>query len=344
MKKNTDSAISHAPKRRGSLFQWEYSLFIAILAIIAILFIKAPTGVNARVLLDITFLFIEKGILTIPLALIIIMGDIDISVGSTLAMVSVVFGVLMKNSVNVWIALPVLILVGIAAGFFNGFMIVKTKVPSIAITLGTFTLYRGIAYILLENQTINVFPEKLAFIGQGYIFNIVPIPLLIFVILAVVFGLILHRSTFGRGIYLIGNNRLASLYSGVKINNTRIILFTLMGFVAAIGAIILTFRQMNTRPNIAMGFEFECIIMAVMGGVSIMGGKGKMIGVVLGIYFVGLSRNVLYILNVPSETMRIIIGAMLIFAILIPEIMANRKKRLLTLQGYEQKATRGQER
>jgi rhamnose transport system permease protein len=108
-----------------------------------------------------------------------------------------------------------------------------------------------------------------------------------------------------------------------------------MGFVSAIGAIILTFRQMNTRPNIAMGFEFECIIMAVMGGVSIMGGKGKMIGVVLGIYFVGLSRNVLYILNVPSETMRIIIGAMLIFAILIPELMANRKKKLLTLQDYK---------
>lgn len=316
-------------KKKKFVFQWEYSLLVAILLVIAILFIRAPEGLTGRILLDVTFLFIEKGMLAIPLALIIIMGDIDISIGSNLAMVSVFFGVLIQGGVNVWVALLICLSVGTFAGFFNGILIVKTKAPAIAITLGTYTLYRGIAYILLEDQTINVFPKNLAFIGQGNIFKIVPIPFAIFILLALIFGILLHKTTFGRGVYLIGNNRLASIYSGIRIDRTRIILFSLMGLVCAIGAIILTFREMNTRPNIAMGFEFESITMAIMGGVSIMGGKGKMIGVVLGVYFIGLSRNVLYILGVPAETMRIIIGLMLILAILIPELSGRRKRRLI---------------
>ncbi len=315
-------------KKKRFIFHWEYSLFIAILIIIAVLFIKVPT-IGGKVLFDVTFLFIEKGMLAIPLALIIIMGDIDLSIGSNLAMVSVLFGVLIKNGINIWVALLISIATGTFAGFFNGFLIVKTKAPSIAITLGTYTLYRGIDYILLEDQTINVFPKNLAFIGQGYIFKIVPIPLVIFIILALIFGIILHKTTFGRSVYLIGNNKLASIYSGIKIDRIRVALFTLMGFVCAVGAIILTFREMNTRPNIAMGFEFESITMAVIGGVSIIGGKGRMIGVVLGVYLIGLSRNVLYILGVPAETMRIVIGLILILAILIPELSGRRKRRLI---------------
>lgn len=221
------------------------------------------------------------------------------------------------------------LVVGTLGGWINGFIVVKTKVASIAITLGTFAVYRGIAFILFETGSFSKYPQELSLIGQGYLFGALPVPLAIFLIAAAVSGILLHKTIFGKKIYLIGNSKEASLFSGIDIGRTRVICFAITGFLVAVASIILTFRNMNTRPNMAMNYEFEAITMVVIGGVSILGGKGRMIGVVLGAYFIGFSRNVLYILNIPMEVMKIILGLILILSIFVPAALEERRKRVV---------------
>ncbi|MBM3706031.1 MAG: ABC transporter permease, partial [Actinobacteria bacterium] len=273
-------------------------------------------------LFDMTFDFMELGITILIMTFIIIIGQIDLSLGSNMALSSAVMGISYQMGLNIWIAVLLGLCVGTFGGFFNGIIITKVKIHSIIITLATYSLFRGIAYILLKDKAVTGYPPKFLYLSQGYIGNSpVPVELAIFVVLAILFGFILHKSTFGRYMYSIGNNELASRYSGIPVDRIVLTIYTAAGFMSALAGVLFTFRVNVTRPNMAETFLFEIITIVLLGGVSIYGGEGSIIGVVLSLFLIGMIRRGMALINIPSEIMSIVIGCILIIAILIPRAL-----------------------
>jgi len=166
--------------------------------------------------------------------------------------------------------------VGTVAGFVNGWIITKFDIPAIVVTIGTMSLYRGIAYIVLGDDVYRSYPSDFAFFGQGYVWGVLSFEFVLFLGLSIVFGILLHKTTFGRRVYAIGNNPTAALFSGINVKRHRLFLFTLVGLFAGIAAVLLTSRIGSTRPSIAMGWELEVITMVVLGGVYFLGGAGPL--------------------------------------------------------------------
>ncbi|ADQ06405.1 inner-membrane translocator [Caldicellulosiruptor hydrothermalis 108] len=316
--KNVDTNLN-STSLKSILYRWEIVLIILLVVVNIINSSISPYYLNARNLLDATTTFLDKAFIVFPMIMVLILGEIDISVGSIVALSSVIMGVLYKSGIPMVISILVCIVLGALCGFFNGYLLSKFNLSSIIVTLSTMIIYRGIAYIILEDQAAGDFPEWFGFFGWGYV-GVIPFILICFIITAIVFGLLLHKTTFGRYIYAIGNNITASRFSGVKVDKVKIIVFTLNGLMAAITAIFLTSRMGNTRPNIALGYELDIITMAVFGGVSTAGGKGNIFGPILAIFVIGLLQYGLGLINVPSTTMLVIVGSLLILSVLITNL------------------------
>ncbi len=254
---------------------------------------------------------------------ILVLGDIDISVGATVALSSVMMGVAYANfGLPMGVCVLICLLTGTICGFVNGFIL--SKFPELApmiVTLGTQILYRGIATMILEDQAATGLTSVTWFsnLYWGYL-GPVPYMLIIFIICAVAFGIVLHKTTFGRRLYAIGSNSVASKYAGIHVQRIRLIVFTLTGLFASVTALFLTARMGSTRPNIAEGYELDAISMVVLGGFSTSGGKGRFVGAIISIFIIGFLRYGLGLINVPSQAMLIIIGALLIGAVMIPNL------------------------
>ncbi|WP_243459239.1 ABC transporter permease [Metabacillus bambusae] len=301
--------------------QWEWMLVIILVVVTIINANLSPYYLNYASLRDGTMIFLDKAYIVFPMAMIMILRDIDISVGSTVALSSVVMAT-MYNSLGVPMELAIVICLAVGAlcGLINGLLIVKFKeLSAVIVTLGTMILYRGIAYVILEDQSSGNFPEWFGFFGWGYIFGI-PFILILFVIVAIVFGLLLHKTTFGRQIIAMGNNPTASRFSGVKVDKVKIIVFTLAGLMAGLTALFLSSRMGSTRPNVANMYELDVIAMAALGGISTAGGKGKIIGTVIAVFIIGYLQYGLGLINIPAQTLLIIVGALLILAVAVPKI------------------------
>jgi rhamnose transport system permease protein len=270
-------------------------------------------------LLDDTSNFMEIGILALPMTLIIISGNIDLSVASNAAMCSVVFATLWQHGVNVWLACLVALLLGLLAGLFNGLIVTKMQIPSLVVTLGTYALYRGIANGLLGSQSIAGFPQSFGGIDQRYLpFTHIPAPLVIFAVLAAAAAFLLNGTVFGRYIFAIGNNAEASRFSGVAVDRVFLALFGLSGLMSALAGLILTSRLQTAANTTALGFELTAITAAVLGGANIFGGEGSIVGTVLAIFIIGLLQVGLTLANITSDTQTVVVGVMLICAILVP--------------------------
>ena len=274
-------------------------------------------------LCDMTMMSSEKAMLAMIMAFIIITGNIDLSVGSIMALSSVSMAVAFRAGLGIWPAAALGIGVGGVCGLANGLIVARLRISSIIVTLATFSLYRGIASVMLGDQAVSGFPASFTYLGCGYIGNTpVPFSLLVVVILAVVMGLILHQTRFGRSVYAIGRNERTCYASGVPVARTKILLFTLAGLLAGVAAMFLASRIGNTRPNIATGFELEVITIVILGGVMISGGTGKFWGVMLSVLLVGTIRYGLGLRNVNAQYMFLIVGGLLIISILINNLTA----------------------
>lgn len=313
---NKNVIISNKTNLKTFFFKWEWILLVLFIIINIVNSFISPYYLNVNQLLDATMTFLDKAFIVFPMIFILILGDIDISVGSIVALSSVIMAVLYNFGVPMLAAIIIGLLVGTFCGFINGFLITKFNLSSIIVTLSTMILYRGIAYIILKDQAAGNFPHWYSFLGWGYIGGI-PFILIIFTIFAITFGLLLHKTTFGRYVYAIGNNIKAARFSGIKVDNIKIIVFTLAGFMSAITALFLTSKMGSTRPNVALGYELDVITMAVFGGVSTAGGKGGIIGPIISIFTIGLLRYGLGLINTPAPTMLVIVGFLLILAVLI---------------------------
>lgn len=304
----------------SNLKSWEMLLFLVAIAIFIGNSFASPYFLNAWNLSDATFNFTEKAIIAFAMALLIIAGEIDLSVASIIALASTAMGAVAQFDVSTLTIILVGLSVGIACGAFNGFLVTKFGLASIVVTIGTMSLFRGISYIILGDKAYRGYPEEFAFFGQGYVFWVISFEFVLFLLTAIIFGLLLHKTQFGRTVYAIGNNQTGAFFSGINVHRVKFLLFLLTGLMSGIAAICLTSRLGSTRPSIAFGMELEIVTMVVLGGVNILGGSGSIIGVVLAAFVMGLVTFGLGLLNVPGIVMSIFIGALLILVIAIPQI------------------------
>ena len=294
-------------------------MLVAIIIFVANSF-ASPYFLNAWNLSDATFNFTEKAMIAFAMALLIISGEIDLSVASIIALASTAMGA----AAQVGIGTEGLIIVGLIAGLLcgatNGVLVTRFGLPSIVVTIGTMSLFRGISFIILGDQAYRGYPQDFAYFGQGYFWWVISFEFVLFSILAVVYGIILHMTNFGRAVYAIGNNPTGALFSGIRVNRVKFVLFLLTGLMSGVAAICLTSRLGSTRPSIAFGWELEIVTMVVLGGVNILGGSGSIPGVIIAAFVMGLVTFGLGLLNVPGIVMSIVIGALLISVIALPRL------------------------
>jgi rhamnose transport system permease protein len=322
----------HLPNRldnpfKSAVLSWESLLVLVALAIFTANSFASPYFLNEWSLSDMTFNFTEKALIALAMALVIISGEIDLSVASIIALASTLMGLALQFGADTPVLVAVGVGVGILCGAFNGFLVTGLKLPSIVVTIGTMSLFRGIAFIVLGDQSFKGYPASFSWFGQGYVFWVISFELVLFLVCAVIYFVILHRTDFGRRVYAIGNNPTAARFSGVRVDRIKFVLFCLTGLMSGLAAVLLTARLGSTRPSIAQGFELEAITMVVLGGVSILGGSGSILGVVLAALIIGLVTFGLGLLNVPGIVMTIFTGTLLIVVIALPILFRMWRQR-----------------
>ena len=321
------------PDRRSSGVRrvagsWEALLLVVGVAIFLVNTQASPYFLDPWNLSDATFNFTEKAMIAFAMALVIISGEIDLSVASTIALVSTVMGFAVQLGADTPLLVVIGLLTGLLCGAFNGVLVAGLGLPSIVVTIGTLSLYRGIAYIMLGDKAYSGYPESFAFFGQGYVWWVITFEMVLFLVIAVVFHILLHHTSFGRAIFAIGNNPTAALFSGIRVPRVKFILFVLTGLMSGIAAICLTSRLGSTRPSIAVGWGLEVVTMVVLGGVSILGGSGSIAGVLIAALVMGMVTFGLGLLNVPGIVMSIFIGLLLISVIALPILIGRLADRI----------------
>jgi rhamnose transport system permease protein len=300
------------------LMRWEMLLAAIAVTVFLLNSAASPYFLDPWALSDLTFTFTEKGLIALPMALLIVSGEFDLSVAAIVAFASTLMGMAAQLGTSTPLVVAIGVGVGIACGVGNGLLVAYSRLPSIVATIGTMSLFRGAAFIILGDQAYDKYPASLAYFGQGYVVSVVSFELVLFIVAAFAFGFVLHFTSFGRRIFAIGANPIAAHYSGVDVERIKFQLFCLTGLMSGVAAVLITSRLGSTRPSIAQGYELDVITMVVLGGVSIQGGAGSIPGVVLAACIMGLVTFGLGLLNIPSPVMSIIVGAMLIVVIALP--------------------------
>lgn len=299
----------------------------AVILLLVVVFLWAQTSVaNFDSPLTIKFLLLDIApilLIALPMTLIIVTGEIDLSVASTVALSSVMVGVLVDHGWSLPMAALLALLVGAVAGAFNGFLVAYVGLPSLAVTIGTLALYRGIAQGLLGTKAVTEFPEKWTDLAKDTIGSSnIPLIVIPFVVLAVLFAWLLHFSSFGRGIFDIGLNDEAARFTGVDVERTKLILFMLAGLVSAFAGVYYTLRFGSARGDNAPGMELQVIAAVLLGGVSIFGGRGALHGVVAGVVLIGVVSSALRLETISSNVINIIIGLLLVASVMSTSVLA----------------------
>jgi rhamnose transport system permease protein len=282
---------------------------------------------------------VPTAIIALPMTLIVICGEIDISVGSLVGLCAATIGVLVERNVPVEIAILAALTVGAAAGALNGFIVAYIRVPSLVVTLGTLAMFRGLAMALLEERGVSSFPDWYQTLGFGTV-PLTPFPWSVFpfLILCFCFMIVLHGTVWGRRLYAIGNNRVAAEYSGIDSRRLIFVAFVLSGVMCALAAVVLTGYLASARSDTATGLELSVVTAVVLGGVNIFGGSGKLTGVVLAVLALALVQNVLGLIGVTPERQQVVTGGVLIAALIL---FGGARRLNATLAGLFSAAPRG---
>ncbi|SAK92760.1 ribose ABC transporter permease [Caballeronia fortuita] len=326
-----DSALSTAKRRH---LQWEAMLAILLVVALVAGRVLSPLFLSAANISNMLADFTEIALIALPMTLIIVAAEIDLSVASVLGASSALTGVLWHIGLPMPLVIVLVLLFGTLAGLLNGLVIVRFNLPSLAVTIGTLALFRGLAYVLLGDQAIADFPASYTAFGIDTIgATFLPMPFILVIAGAIVFTILLQATPFGRSLFAIGANPTAAQFSGIDVAKTKLKLFMMSGAMAALAGIVYTLRFTSARGDNGEGFELSVIAAVLFGGVSIFGGRGSMIGVLLSLVIIGVLRNALTLADVSSETLTIVTGALLLSSVLIPNLVARwravREKRLM---------------
>jgi rhamnose transport system permease protein len=317
-----DSAL--LTRKRETPLQWEVLLVIVLILSLGLGRWLSPvflTGANlSNVLADLT----EIALMALPMTLIIVAAEIDLSVASVLGASSALMGVLWHMGLPMPVVIVLVLVAGALAGLLNGLVIVKLNLPSLAVTIGTLALFRGLAYVLLGDQAVADFPAGYTAFGMNTLgATFIPLPFVIVIVGAVLFTVLLQATAFGRSLYAIGANPTAAAFSGIEVAKIRLRLFVLSGMMSALAGVVYTLRFTSARGDNGEGFELSVIAAVLFGGVSIFGGRGSMVGVLLSLLIIGVLKNALTLDDVSSETLTIVTGVLLLASVLLPNLVAR---------------------
>ena len=271
---------------------------------------------------------IEKSIVALVMAFVIINGEIDLSVASMMGLSAAIVGYSFEHGAPMPVAVVVAIGAGAGFGLVNGYFVSVLGLSSLAVTLAGYIGFRGLAQLLVEDRSVGEFPSWFTDLGQDGLIGPVTLSILIFAILAVIGTVVLHLSGFGRRTYAIGNSAAVARYSGVPVVRNKMTIFMFSGLISALAGVLITARLGAVRASTAQGFELDIITIVLLGGVSIFGGLGTMVGVLLSAYLVLNLRNGLVIAGITGNTQTGILGLLLILSVLVPNLITRVQERM----------------
>jgi rhamnose transport system permease protein len=318
----------------GVLARWETLLVVAIAGLIVLGTILSPFFLTPGNFANLIAALMEVAIMALPMTLIVVAGEIDLSVESMAGLASSLLGFLWAAGVPLSVAIPIVLLVGALGGLLNGLVVARGGLPSLVVTLGTLALFRGLALIVLGPRGISNFPPAFTELGFGHVpGTLIPWPFVIFLGLAAILGVVLHRTWIGRQIYAIGKNTGAARFSGVRVIRLKTGLFVLSGLVAALAGIILTSRLSSARADAGAGMTLTVVTVVLLGGVNIFGGSGTIPGVALAVIAVAVMQNALRLASVTVEVQSIALGLLLILSVVIPNFAHQAKSAIDRVRG-----------
>jgi len=323
---------SAAPKR--GLPRWLRGNDAIIYAVLLVVILVSCISVkNFASTLTVGFLLIQIVpiiLIAMPMALVIISGEIDLSVASTAGLTSAVMGVLWRDSgLDIGIVILLCLLVGVVAGAFNGFLITTLGLPSLAVTIGTLALYRGLALVVIGDGKVSNFPTWLTDLSTAKLGATgIPVVMILVLVVIVFFGVLLHFTPFGRGLYALGFSKEAATFVGIRVGHAKFWLFVATGVVSSLVGVYWTLRFASAGPDNATGIELSVIAAVLLGGVSIFGGKGTIPGVVAGVLLIGTLTYALRLAKVPETTLVIVTGALLVISVVGPSLTGWIRERV----------------
>ena len=321
MLKNKSSGKPNIHSSDYKSYLVKYRIFIAFVIICIILSVTTPNFFSVQNMVIVLRQISINGILAVGVTFVIIAGGIDLSLGSVIALTGVVAAIFAHpGEYPLIVSLCLAILTGILTGTVNGFAITRGRVAPFIVTLGMMTIARGLALLISNGRPVSNLSTSFNFIGGGDIFNI-PVPIIIFVIVIVLASFVLNYTKTGRYIYAVGGNQYAATASGINVNGVKMFAYILCSGLAAVAGIILASRITTGQPNAGVAYELDAIAAVVIGGTSLSGGIGSIIGTVLGALIIGVINNGLDLLNITSYYQQIIKGVIIVGAVLI-----DRKK------------------
>lgn len=310
------------------LRSWEGLLLVCLLAVLAYNITQVSNFLTVKNQVNLFQLGIEKSIVVLIMAFVIISGEIDLSVASMMGFSSAIVAYLFEQGAPMPVAVVAALAVGLLFGLMNGYFVAVLGVSSLAVTLAGYIGFRGMARLLVEDRSVGGFPAWFTDLGQKGLIGPVTLSILVFFALAAIAVLVLHFSGFGRLTYVIGSSAPVARFSGVSVARTKIAIFGASGLIAALAGVLFTARLGAVRASTAEGFELDIITIVLLGGVSIFGGVGSMVGVLLSAYLVLNLRNGLIIAGVTGNTQTGIIGLLLILSVLLPNLAGRGRERL----------------
>lgn len=309
------------------LRRWEFLLFVCLVAVIVYNSLRVSNFLTAQNQANLLQLSIEKAIVALIMAFVIISGEIDLSVASMMGLAAAVAAKLHDSGWNMALAVIIALAVGLLLGAMNGFFVAKLGINSLAVTLAGFIGFRGLAKAIIEDKSVGNFPGWFTRLGQRGLIGPITFSIVLFVVMAAIAIVILHYSGFGRQIYAIGSNAKVAVYSGVPVARARIMIFAASGFISALAGLLYAARLGAVRSSTAQGFELDIITIVLLGGVSIFGGVGSMVGVLLSILLVLNIRNGMTIAGITGNTQTGVVGLLLILSVLVPNLALRAQER-----------------
>jgi rhamnose transport system permease protein len=303
-----------------SLVRHETILALLVVVALAVLSSRSDRFLTIDNMLNQGRLLTEVGLIALAMTFVIVTGGIDLSVGSTVGMVAICVGVLWHNlGLPLPVAMILGVIIGTVAGLFNGFIITRFKVPPLIATLATLALYRGLAEGISQARSVRGYPDWFAALGQG---DVLGVPAQLWLLLAAILAssFVLGFTIFGRTTYAIGSNEIAARFSGLSVDGAKLAIYGGSGFAAALAAIILVARVSTTRSDMGSGYELTAITAVVLGGTSIFGGRGSIIGTVLGLVLMQALNNGLSLSGIKGDGTIVVVGVILILAVLLANL------------------------
>lgn len=320
----------NSQKIKATVFR--YGTIIFFIGLLVFFSIRSPRFMSIANISNILRQISVVGITTVGMTMVIITGGIDLSVGSVVALTSVILAKLLVGGVPIVPAIFATVVAGAILGFINAVLINKINIPPLIATLGTITIYRGMAYITTGGLSVFGFPQEFRVIGQGVI-GILPVPVLIQILVYIVGFYILYKTPMGRYIYGIGSNESASYLSGINVKKVKYFVYIISGILGAIAGIVTLSRINSGLPNTATGFELDVVTAVVLGGISVKGGEGHLAGSIIGCLIIGVLSNGMILLGIQEYYQMLVKGIVLIGAVGIDINM----RRTAQEGNYEQK-------